>query len=183
MTALLDPRPPTGLVARGLVDEGHGVRLDYPDERECRWLVDQGVNLDSIAMPRAVRAAPVRFWQTTFDFDDDGERSLIFMEDRDSVAWQPRTGALACWRGVSFAINEDAINNPATYFAGGMLKVHRTPLEWLKADREGIVIVQSQFAYAYLRDARLVFDDPLHAERVKRWCRAPKPKTQFAIAV
>lgn len=44
MTALLDRRPPTGLVARGLVDEARGMRPDYPDECECRWLVDQGTS-------------------------------------------------------------------------------------------------------------------------------------------
>lgn len=158
------------------------MRLDYPDDRECGWLVSQGVIPDVIAKPRAIRAATVRFWQTTFDFDDDGERSLIFMEDRDSVAWQPRTGALASWRGVSFAINEDAIDNPATYFAGGVLKVHRTPLEWLQADREGIVIVQPRYTYAALRHVRrLAFADAIFARQVRGWSDPPKCAAEFLV--
>ena len=158
------------------------MRLDYPDERECRWLVDQGVTPDAIAKPRAIRVAKVRFWQTTFDFDAVGERSLIFMEDRDWVAWQPRTGALGCWRGVSFAINEDAIDNPATYFAGGTLKVHRTPLHWLKAGREGIVIVQHRYTYATLRLVRrLAFADAVFARQVRASLDPPKCAAEFLV--
>lgn len=158
------------------------MRLDYPNERECRWLVGQGVTPDTIAKPKAVRAASVRFWQTAFDFDADGERSLIFMEDRDAVAWQPRTGALACWRGVRFAINEAAIDNPATYFAGGVLKIHRTPLEWLKADGEGIVIVQPRYAYAMLRHVRrLAFADAVFARQVRGWLEPPKCAAEFLV--
>lgn len=158
------------------------MRLDYPDERECRWLVSQGVTPDTIATPRPIRAASVWFWQNTFDFDVDGERSLIFLEDRDAIAWQPRTGALACWRGVAFCLNEEAIDNPATYFAGGALKIHRTPLDWLRADGNGIVIVQPRYAYASLRHARrLAFADEAYARQVQQWISPPTPTAEFLV--
>ena len=158
------------------------MRLDYPDERECRWLVSQGVTPDTIAKPRPIRAASVRFWQNTFDFDDDGERSLIFLEDRDAIAWQPRTGALACWCGVNFALNEEAIDNPATYFAGGALKIHRTPLDWLRADGDGIVIVQPRYSYAMLRHVRrLAFADAVYARQVRRLLEPPKCTAEFLV--
>ena len=159
------------------------LRLDYPTYQECRWLVQQGVDPDALAQPTPIRAAPVRFFRHAFDLADDGERALIFTEERDAVAWQPRLGRLASWRGAAFALNEEAIFNPATWLMGGALRIHHSPLEWLQADREGIVIVQPRLTFAMLRHCpRLLFASAAHARQVRgRLEHPPKITTEFLI--
>ena len=73
---------------------------------------------------------------------------------------------------------------PGSYFGDSALRVHRTPLEWLRAERDGVVIVQPQLTYAYLRDARrLSFADPAHAQQVNRWLEPPRPRTELFLEV
>ena len=48
------------------------------------------------------------------------------------------------------------MSNPATWFAGGDLLVHATPLDWLKADRVGVVILDERRAASVLRNVRSV---------------------------
>ena len=183
-----------------------GLPLDYPNERELRWLLLRHDVPDTALMqPGPVRAGHVRFLASkrslsfstslnskassinalrVFDFDEAGERALVFIEDHDLIAWQPRTGQLATWRGVAFALGEAAIWNPASWFMGGGLKVHRTPLEWLKDDRGGICIVRRELTYAMLKHVpRLVFADAPHARQVKRWLQPPLPRTEIMVEV
>jgi hypothetical protein len=128
----------------------------FPTDDELLWLLEQGVS-DEALWP--ISGATVRFDSATFDLDAEGERALVFRaEDRDEVidliGWQPHTGALASWRGQAFCLGDiDDIFNPATYFDGGALRVHATPLDWLLANRDGIVIVQPDLAPAYLETA------------------------------
>jgi hypothetical protein len=78
----------------------------------------------------------------------------------------------------------DDIFNPATYFAGGALYVHETPLQWLLAEREGIVILRPDLARAYIANCqRLAFADAAHARRVERWLQPPKPTVEIFVAV
>lgn len=161
-------------------------RLDYPDERECRWLVNQGVDPDSLTTPWPIRAAKVRWLSTmTFDFDAAGERALVFPEAQDLIAWQPRTGKLASWHGCTFCLGDvDDIFNPGTFFAEGALRIHADPLHWLRANRTGIVILRTDLTYAYLRHCpRLVFADQRHAERVWNWIQPPMPTAELLVEV
>ena len=126
----------------------------------------------------------------TFDLDPAGERALIFRaEDCDEVidliAWQPRTGQLASWRGQAFCLGDvDDIFNPATYFAGDALRVHETPLQWLLAERDGIVIVRPDLAHAYLANCqRLAFSEARSLARWQRWLQPPKPTVEILVAV
>ena len=157
--------------------------LEYPTEDEIRWLVAQGVSETAMLGPPPIRAAKVVFLdKQTFDFDAAGARVLLLTEEHDLIAWKPDGRTLASWRGVAFALGEDAIGNPASYFMGDALWVHRDPLAWLKADREGIVIVQPRFTYAYLRHTpRLAFSSATHARQVQAWLQPPKPKVKFLI--
>jgi hypothetical protein len=138
--------------------------------------------------PQPIRAGKVAFLDSqAFDFDSSAKRVLIFHHplhlDDELIAWQPRTGELASWRGVAFALGENAIWNPASWFAGDALKVHRTPLDWLRANREGIVVVRPRLCYAMLHHVpRIACDDLKHAEQLKRLCRPPKPCTRFLVS-
>jgi hypothetical protein len=159
----------------------------FPTDDELQWLLHQGVN-ESALWP--ISGAPVRFDGNTFDLDPDGERVLTFRcHDCEGIidlaAWQPQTGRLASWRGVAFCLGDvNEVFNPATYFAGGALLVHETPLQWLLAEREGIVILRPDLAHAYLANCkRLACSDPAHACLVKRWLQPPKPTVEIFVAV
>jgi hypothetical protein len=153
-------------------------------------LADRGVPSTAITAPWPIHSARVAFdGLYGFTFDAEGSQALIFKaEDRgeqtDYIAWEPGTGRLASWYGSAFCLGDlDQIYNPATYFCSGYLRVHASPLEWLKASRGGIVILRRDFAYAHLRSCRrLLCDDPAHAEEVDRLLKAPKPTLEIFIA-
>jgi hypothetical protein len=163
------------------------VDLDYPNEAEIRWLFEQGVPDTAMLEPTPIRAANAAFLDgNTFDFDSGGGRTFIFkvLDSDDLIAWDPKRNALATWRGAAFALGQDAIWNPASYFMDSALRVHRTPLDWLKADRDGICIVQPKWTYALLRHARtLAFADPVFAQQVKRWLRPPKSEVKIIVEI
>jgi hypothetical protein len=159
----------------------------FPTDDELRWLLRQGVN-ERALWP--ISGATVRFDGSTFDVDHNGLRSLTFRcHDRgeiiDIAAWQPRTGKLASWRGQAFCLGDvDDIFNPATYFAGDAPPVHETPLQWLLAEREGIVILRPDLAHAYLANCRrLAFADAAHARQVERWLQPPKPTAEIFVTI
>ena len=162
--------------------------LNIPNELETQWLLSQGVSDEALLGTPCLRAGRVRFLDDgTFEFADDGDRALVFRVfdngcEIDLVAWSHRKNSLATNRGVAFALGQDAIFNPATYFDGGLLRVHRTALDWLKAERDGICIAQPRFAYGQLRhSARLLFSDKVYAAQVKRWLQAPEPRAEFLV--
>jgi hypothetical protein len=162
--------------------------LDYPTEAEIGWLLDQDISDTAILEPEPLRAGKVRFLgKQTFDFarfSDIGERALVIVADEDLIAWQPRTGTLATWRGATFALGQEAIFNPATYFSSGALHVHETPLQWLQADRQGIVIVRPGLCHAYLAHCpRLASSDTGFARKVQAWVQPRKPTVQILVGV
>jgi hypothetical protein len=158
-----------------------------PSDDDIRLLLDHGVDGDAMTQPYPIGAANVHFDGNTFDIDPRGQRALTFRaEDRgeviDLIAWSPISGELASWRGIAFCLGDlDQIFNPATYFMGGVLRLHRSPLEWLRANRDGILIVQPQLAYACLRNAcRLSFS---YAQQAERWLEPPKPSVELLVEV
>jgi hypothetical protein len=164
--------------------------LDIPNEIETRCLIGQGVSDEALLETPCLRASRVRFLDDgTFHFADDGQRALVFRVlecgcEIDRIAWLHRDSRLATWRGVAFALGQDQIFNPATYFAGGALRVHRTPLDWLKADRDGICIAQQRFAYSQLAHVeRLLFSDKVYGAQVKRWLQPPEPRAEFLVEI
>lgn len=164
-------------------------RVPAPSLAELRWLRGQGVSRAAILCPWPIGATNVIFYGEGFELDPNGERVLTFLvedcgEVIDIAAWQPRTGQLATRRRAGFAIGQEAIFNPASYFADGALKVHGTPLQWLLADREGIVIVQPDMAHAYLANCqRLAFPDAAHARQVEQWIQPLKPTVKIFVAI
>jgi hypothetical protein len=165
-------------------------RLPYPTSAELEWLFASGVPVDAMAEPWPIKSAKVRFSNSgSFDFDREGHQAIIFLAEDlgkaiDLIAWRPPSGGIASWRGAAFCLGDtEHIFSPATYFADGALRIHQTPLDWLKAERDGVVIVQTQWTYAYLRDARLSFADRAFAQKVKRWREPPAPRGELFIEV
>jgi hypothetical protein len=144
-----------------------------PEQHEFDWLRSQGVSEEALDEYPHIGAAYVQFDGSHFEEAEGRRRALTFViydcgEFIDFAAWQPQTGELATWRGAGFAIGQDQIFNPATYFDGGDLRVHADPLAWLKADREGIVIVKPELTYAYLRNRRWRHEQHGHQARASR---------------
>ena len=97
-------------------------------------------------------------------------------------SWTPVQNALATWRGDAFALGQEAVFNPATYFDGGALHVHETPLQWLRADRQGIVILRHDLSHAYLAHCqRLACSDTGFAKKVKAWLQPRKPTVKILV--
>jgi hypothetical protein len=162
--------------------------LPFPSDNELKWLLRQGVDGDVMATP-AIRGATVRFDRGgVFDFDPDGVRAVIFRSDDrgeaiDLVAWQPTTGQLATWRGAGFCIGDvDRVFCPSTYFAGDALAVHKSPLEWLRSGRDGVVIAQPKLTYANFHSGmRVRCTDTELSQQLKKWLRAPARKVEILV--
>ena len=157
----------------------------FPSDHHLRWLLDEGVPVSALW---PIGGASVRFDGRAFDLEHGGEQAITFRTlDRgevvDLIAWNPQTGALASWLGAAFCLGDlEDIHNPATYFGGGGLLVHASPLEWLRAGREGIVIVRPEMASAYLEHCtRIACSDHEHALNVERWLRPPRATTEILI--
>jgi hypothetical protein len=151
------------------------------------WLLDHGVSTETLET-ELIEATTVCFDERFFVAHPDGEKALIFRAtDRDEVidlvAWSPRTDQLGSFLGLAFCLgDQDQVHNSASWFAGGGLNIYKSPLEWLRANRRGIVIVDPRQTHAMLRHVpRLLVDNIAHGEQVKRWMRPPKLTTQILV--
>ncbi len=134
----------------------------HPNALQVQWLTSQGVSFDALLHPWPIGATRIRFDEGRFDIDAKGKDALTFVcfdgdEPIDICAWQPKTGEIASYTGSAiFLGDEDDIFNPASWFGGDDLLVHSTPLEWLRADREGVVILDHARAGHLLAQCRSV---------------------------
>jgi hypothetical protein len=159
----------------------------FPTDDELLWLLDEGVD-ESALWP--ISGARVHFEAGTFYLDNSGERALCFRAEDcgeviDLIAWHPDTGKLASWRGQAFCLGDvDDIFNPATYFSGDALRVHATPLDWLLADRKGIVIVRPDLAPAYLANCRRIrCSKKAHAYSLEKWVKPRQASVEILVEV
>ena len=154
------------------------------------WLTKQGISAEALLQPTPVGAARVKFLDGTFAAasTEGGTKALTFRvsnvdgEDIDLAAWSPRTGEIGSWYGRAFALGEDAIFNPASYCFGDALRIHADPLAWLRANREGIVVLRPELTYAALRFVpRVSFADFDTAKQFERWIKPPSPRVQMFV--
>jgi hypothetical protein len=137
------------------------------------WLMDNGVNPLTIG---SGQNAPLKVarghcaddgW---FDVDPSGDPHFgILVEDRggpvDVGFWHARSGRTATLLNYGFALGEHLIDNPGVYSFHGALKIHANPVEWLRAGRDGVVILDWTRAFDRLRDCpRIAVDEPLLAK-------------------
>jgi hypothetical protein len=69
-----------------------------------------------------------------------------------------RCGLLGLWQAMA----------PGTYFMGGSLKLHRSPLAWLQAGCDGAAIVDRYLAGRQLLEApgRIAAEDKAHGREI-----------------
>ena len=141
--------------------------------RACRNLrqseldnfIASGVSVSALANDpgcygMAVCASKIVFHGTRFDFADDdsdaaGAGAFIVAnldEDYrlvDLVAFRPRDNQAASWLGRLPVLGACNINAPRL---GKPLQVHATVLDWLRAGRSGVYIIERQGAAPLLRN-------------------------------
>lgn len=141
-----------------------------------------GVGSDALDCPVPVRAGLVVYGSDgRFDLEHHlplsltvrTARAFLFLvedmhgEPEDIVAWSPAIDRLATWRGAAWGLGQDHALAPRMDERDG-LPVHRTPLEWLQADRRGLVIIRPRLAAPLLDDAGpLLAADRDHARELR----------------
>jgi hypothetical protein len=132
---------------------------------------EQGVAAINLFKAWSTQVDWVDFNGEYFEFADEGgdggdqvfTMSVISTKGLiDAIAWHPTTGRLAAWLGIGFALGEyrigDHLETDATALA-----VFRSPLDWLRAGCEGIVIVRETFTHIVLKKVPLLLaEDDSH---------------------
>ncbi|MGR9156046.1 hypothetical protein [Rhizobium leguminosarum] len=135
--------------------------LTYPNapacgglmQRHLRWLVTSGVPMSAIIDPEPIRLCHgFKADDGRFEPDPSGPDWFVLIEREDYVFWRPGTSELATWNAKSFALGESLIDNVSTYALDGHLHIFPHALDWLRRNRDGIVIVNWNFAFDRLRD-------------------------------
>jgi hypothetical protein len=157
-----------------------------------RRLRAEGVSPDALAEPELPAFADVVFHddRPLFDFIDEaaGEAevpAIIFLardeegEPRDLVAWSCKKNRLAAWFGAATMLGEDYLAGPRLEDG---LRVCADPLEWLRAERLGVVILDARRACWRLAEERLIVGDVAFGRRVRDALRLPEPTIFVAAA-
>lgn len=63
------------------------------------------------------------------------------------IFWNPVTGGIGTDTGRAFALGEDLIDHPATTAFSRWLNIYPDPLEWLRNNRRGIVVIRCELAF------------------------------------
>jgi hypothetical protein len=158
------------------------------------WFLRQGVPSPTLVYPELPRRARVVFYEDRplFDFLDEvgeqGVQAILFpARDHDGkiadlVAWSLSPRRLASWQGAAALLGADEILAPRL-MQEAALWVHRTPLEWLKSDREGVVIIDPRRADLALRDFGPFFvHSNAHARELLELFRSRAPSVYVPVS-
>ena len=143
-------------------------RAALPTQAQLDALVRKGASPWSIAGApdsgeRAVRFARVIFDGPSFDFDPTADFDMQaegvpaavvlalndFAEPADLVAWPLKGDGLASWLGAVAMLGQQHVMAPRLDPA---LNVFRTGLDWLRGEREGVVLIEPGRAARHLVD-------------------------------
>ena len=170
--------------------------LGSPDQAQINWLLDRGIPPSALALDQGfngftISIAAVVFDGDRFDLGDDrpGEESqtaLVFVardqwgEPVDLVAWAPRFDLVATYLGAIGLLGEQAVLEPRL---GEPLRVHPNILNWLRAGRRGVVILNHARARRLLDGC-----GPLQAHTVehgldlRKILTAPTPEIRVPVS-
>jgi hypothetical protein len=139
-----------------------------PNFKLDRWLTSRGVDVghawnmvgpicahDIMLWPRGIfnfaEPAADNVFLDDVEFADRGDdvcavvhiaRDVDDATPVDLVAWRPENPArIFRHLGEAVMLGASQLDNPASYFAGDALLVHRTALDWLAAGCRGVVIL------------------------------------------
>ncbi len=115
-----------------------------------------GVSVPTIVRPSMIKTATgTRAHDGLFEPTPAGARWLVVETEEDLVFWNPKTELFATDSGHAFALGEEMIGAAATYSFDCALNIFARPLDWLRRNRDGIVVLPDQWHRAFdkLRDA------------------------------
>lgn len=130
-------------------------RLACPTQAELDAFQRLGIDIMALATPVAMQVAVGSIAANgLFEPEGDGARWFAFpeIEADDIVFWHRTSGQMASWCGRVFALGEEIIGEPATYSFDCALNIFDSPLDWLRAKRDGIVVLDWERAFDRLRD-------------------------------
>ncbi|WP_158266862.1 hypothetical protein [Alsobacter soli] len=155
------------------------------NQAELDWLRGQGVPAEAIHKPSLLLAARVEFLAGgRFEFargDDNAVAAIViitrdaFGAPRDLVAWNPRTGDLGSLYGFAWALDESEIYAPR--LDDDPMRVWSTPLQWLRAGRRGLCLVDEVAARWQLAGiGALAAEDHVHGLALQAALALPLPE-------
>jgi len=156
-----------------------------PDQTALDWCAKQGITIEVMASPIAIRVARVGFDNRgRYHPNLLGDLALIIPVTTprgvvDFCAWSPRTGATATRLGAGAMLGghlvgrdiSDGVTVPS-------LRVFPTPLHWLRARRRGIVILNPARAAVALAGVVLEAISPHDAADLRRALLLPAPNVR-----
>jgi hypothetical protein len=156
-------------------------------QKQIDFFLKKGVPIDALSTPRVILNNDVVFDEDggTFTFarhtNDPGKPAITILVEGttgpiDIAAWSPPR--LASWIGHSYALDEWRVFAPK--LDNDPLSVWRTPLGWLRANRDGIVFLPKMRTRAGMAMAdhlpALLAEDVPHGRELKRLQREPRLK-------
>jgi hypothetical protein len=175
---------------RGVEAERRYLQLKPIQWPEYAGLMRLGIPAPAIIWPDLPARAPVIFRHDkplfefvadlSADLDHDAVSAMVFLtldEDRypvDLVAWATNPYRIASWFGATPFLGAESLFAPRLGKVG--LKVFPTPLEWLKAERDGVVIVDPAEARWRLVGEQLVVSDGAFGRDLREGLRLPEPR-------
>ncbi|MCG6116341.1 MAG: hypothetical protein MEQ84_14210 [Mesorhizobium sp.] len=128
--------------------------LSCPSQADLDALARAGVSVMTLIKPEPMQIARGnKAHDGLFEPHPSGDRWYAFPAADDIVFWQKETGKIATWTGRAFALGEEIICEASTYSFGYALNIFSDPLDWLRARRDGIVVLDWNWAFDRLRDA------------------------------
>jgi hypothetical protein len=151
-------------------------------QSEIDYFATLGISALDLACPDMVLKAGIVLedngdTENATDNDNGRDAFILPVEGaggiNDLVAFDPEIGLLATWLRRAFAINEATIWEPN--LGGDPLPVWRDPIGWLKAKRQGIVLLRPEHAYSYLDHVPgVIAEDVEHGEELERLLWTPR---------
>lgn len=101
------------------------------NQRQLDWLLGQGITISALTNPYAV--------QCTAD--------SLYFSDPD-IHWNPKTG--------QYIAADWCLGDPFDRLSDEPVTIHETPLHWLRASRNGIVVIRWECLFPMLFDVPAV---------------------------
>ena len=118
--------------------------LSCPSQADLDALARAGVTVMALIRPEPMQIARGHMaHDALFESHPSGDRWYAFPVSAadDIVFWQKETGKIAIWTGRAFALGEEIIWDASTYSFDCALNIFSDPLDWLRARRDGIVVL------------------------------------------
>jgi hypothetical protein len=157
--------------------------LDVATYSRLKRLGIHGAGINGRGLFDALQIADVIFRpDRRFEFSRDvgssvGAVTAVIIPARDGggdivdlAAWNIESGAFGLWRGVASMLGEDWLLSPRV---GDALDVFPTVTEWLRAGRQGVVVVDAKRARWALAGERIVATDVAFGLRLRDMLALP----------